>query len=435
MRRSSLSTLRTVSSRWVSSVSVWIGVVRAVARDLGVVAEERALVALRLQLDVLLADRGAVADERVGVGGDVVELVVDVEHDVDAVVGEDELAHLADPHTAVGDLRALEGAAGVGEVRDHGVALVEHEPVEAGVAGADEADSHQRDEGEDQQLHLGPTGDHRSTTIPGTSRLTRAGSYIWLSWPTWVRAAASGGSSVRRRAGQAGQGERRQARDRERRQGRGRQREGRGAGAAAEARDRGLLAAHAAITEPGRPRQAVTSPRRMPSRHSLIASRASWHSRLVSGSGPSCGSWLSGMQASVGSVVGIVVGIDGEVDVEGDRQVGVVAHVQVARHLRVAADDLVDERVGEEDVEGVGEVVAGRGELGQHRVEPLERGDRGALRLRDHVDRDDGEVVERGEHLDEVVALAVDRVERAGQLLERLVDRRAAASPRRSRAG
>ena len=63
------------------------------------------------------------------------------------------------------------------------------------------------------------------------------------------------------------------------------------------------------MTEPGRPTHAATSPRRSPSRHVLIASSASWHSRLVSGSGPSCGRALSGMHASVGSVVGIVVGI------------------------------------------------------------------------------------------------------------------------------
>jgi hypothetical protein len=112
----------------------------------------------------------------VRVGRDVVELVVDVEDDVDAVVGEDELAHLPDPYAAVGHLGPLERPAGVGEVRDDGVALVDEEPVEPGVAGAHEADPHQREDGEDGQLHLGPSGDHRSTTIPGTSRLTRAGS-------------------------------------------------------------------------------------------------------------------------------------------------------------------------------------------------------------------------------------------------------------------
>ena len=57
-----------------------------------------------------------------------------------------------------------------------------------------------------------------------------------------------------------------------------------------------------------------------------------------------------------------------QVEVELDRQVGVVAHVQVAGDLRVAADDLVDERVGQEHVEGVDEVVAGVRELGEHRL-------------------------------------------------------------------
>ena len=80
------------------------------------------------------------------------------------------------------------------------------------------------------------------------------------------------------------------------------------------------------------------------------------------------GSGIDGSSVGTGSV-GSAGSAVGEVDVELDRQVGVVAHVQVAGDLRVAADDLVDERVGQEHVEGVGEVVAGVGELGQHRVE------------------------------------------------------------------
>ena len=48
----------------------------------------------------------------------------------------------------------------------------------------------------------------------------------------------------------------------------------------------------------------------------------------------------------------------GHVDVEVDRQVRVVTHVQVAGHLRVATDGLVDERVGQEHLEGLGEVLA-----------------------------------------------------------------------------
>ena len=59
--------------------------------DLGVVLQVGLVVGLRLQLDVLLADRGAVADHGQGVGGDRVVVVVDVEVDVDALVGELEL--------------------------------------------------------------------------------------------------------------------------------------------------------------------------------------------------------------------------------------------------------------------------------------------------------------------------------------------------------
>ena len=70
------------------------------------VVEVGAVVALRLELDVLLTDRGPVADHGEGVGGDLVVAVVDVEHDVDALVGEHELVHLADADAAVGDLAA-----------------------------------------------------------------------------------------------------------------------------------------------------------------------------------------------------------------------------------------------------------------------------------------------------------------------------------------
>ncbi len=73
---------------------------------------------------------------------------------------------------------------------------------------------------------------------------------------------------------------------------------------------------------------------------------------------------------------------------EVDRQVRVVAHVQVAGHLRVAADDLVDERVGQEDVEGVDEVVAGGGQLVEHRLELAQRVDGGDLGRLDHPDAD-----------------------------------------------
>ena len=83
---------------------------------------------------------------------------------------------LPDLDAAVGDLAAGEDAAGLGEVGDHGVGVVEEEPVEPRVARADEAHADQRDDHEDQQLDLGAARDHRLVTIPGTSSETRSGS-------------------------------------------------------------------------------------------------------------------------------------------------------------------------------------------------------------------------------------------------------------------
>src|SRR3546814_9023683 len=62
-----------------------------------------------------------------------------------------------------------------------------------------------------------------------------------------------------------------------------------------------------------------------------------------------------------------------ETDVELHVQVDVVTHVQVAGNLRVAAEGLVDERVGQEDVERVGEVVPRLGELKLGRASCRER--------------------------------------------------------------
>ena len=112
-----------------------IGVRVSLVGDLGVVLEVRRRVGLRLQLDVLLADRGAVADHGEGVGRDVVLVVVDLEVDVDAVVGELELADLADLDAAVGDLAAREDAAGLLEVRDDGVVVVDDAAGRAGRSG------------------------------------------------------------------------------------------------------------------------------------------------------------------------------------------------------------------------------------------------------------------------------------------------------------
>ena len=68
--------------------------------------------------------------------------------------------------------------------------------------------------------------------------------------------------------------------------------------------------------------------------------------------------------------------------------------MQVAGDLGVAADDLVDEGVGQEHVERVDEVVARRGDLGQHRVELLQRVDGGGLGRRDDPYADVAEVGE-----------------------------------------
>ncbi len=108
-----------------------------------------------------------------------------------------------------------------------------------------------------------------------------------------------------------------------------------------------------------------------------------------------------------------------QVEVELDRQVRVVAHVQVAGLGRVLADHRVHERVGQEHLERLGQRVAGLGELGQRRRERLEAVDGGRLGVADHPGADRAEVAERLEHLDQVVALPVDRGERARQLVER----------------
>ena len=113
--RSSLSTDSTVSDRWVSRVSVAIGRRVSCSLDHRAVVQVRAVVALGLELDVLLTHGGPVADHGEGVGGDLVVAVVDVEHDVDALVGQLQLVHLADADAAVGDLASGEDAAGVGE--------------------------------------------------------------------------------------------------------------------------------------------------------------------------------------------------------------------------------------------------------------------------------------------------------------------------------
>ena len=168
-----LFTELTVVSRSVSSLVVSIGVPGHRGRDLRPVREVGLLLGLRLQVDVLLADRGPVGHDRLGAARDVLVLLLDVQHDVDALVGQHHVADLADGDAAVGHLGPGEDAAGLGEVRRDGVGLVEDQPVEAGVAGAHEGHADHRDQREDDELDLGPAGDHRCT-IPHTSRAPRS---------------------------------------------------------------------------------------------------------------------------------------------------------------------------------------------------------------------------------------------------------------------
>jgi hypothetical protein len=100
-------------------------------RDLGLAhrdevagVEVRLAVAGGLQVDVLLADRGAVADHGAHVGGHL-RAGAQAQVDLHAAVDEVEVLDLARGHAAVGDLGALEDAAGVDELRRHDVALVE----------------------------------------------------------------------------------------------------------------------------------------------------------------------------------------------------------------------------------------------------------------------------------------------------------------------
>ena len=138
---------------------------RVLLGDLGRLGEVRLRVDLWLDLDVLLAHGGAVADHRNRIGGDLVVVVVDREVDVDPPAGQLHLLDLPDLDPAIGDLGAGEDPAGVREVRDHGVGVVEDQPVQAGVARADVRHAHQRDQHEHHQLDAGAAGDHR-ITIP-----------------------------------------------------------------------------------------------------------------------------------------------------------------------------------------------------------------------------------------------------------------------------
>ena len=84
-------------------------------------------------------------------------VVLDLEDQVDAVLGQDEPVHPAHRHTAVGHLAAGEGTAGVAEVGGDLVGPVDDVAVELGVPRAHEGDAEQRDDHEDHQLDLGTT--------------------------------------------------------------------------------------------------------------------------------------------------------------------------------------------------------------------------------------------------------------------------------------
>ena len=298
---------------------------------------------------------------------------------------------------------------------DDRVVVVEEDPVEAGVAGADVAHAEQGDHHEDEQLESGTAGDHRVLTIAGTSSWTRAGSKASAEL-------AHGRAAGRGRVGPAG------ARPRPSRSpstgtdgqaapgSAGQPAAGRAPGASAwhttvsrlRRLEAGLAQLGEALEGAGQPRHGalVRSP--------LARQRVSRSSTLV-------GSRSLG--SSVGSLVGTPVMPPDRSMSSSIGEVGVVAHVQVAGDLRVAADDLVDERVGQEDVERLHEGVAGVGQLGEHRVELPQRLDGAVLRRVDDADADRAEVVERAQHLHQVAALLVERGQRARQLLERGVDR------------
>ena len=85
VRRSCFGTELTRSLVSLSHLDVEIGIAVFDIGDVATVGEVGLAVGLRLQLDVLLADRRPVADQRLGVGRDLVLGLVDVEVDVDAV--------------------------------------------------------------------------------------------------------------------------------------------------------------------------------------------------------------------------------------------------------------------------------------------------------------------------------------------------------------
>ena len=98
-----------------------------VLRDDRAVLEERPLVVVGLQQDVLLADGAAGGHDRLGVGRDLVGAGVHGQDDADAVVDQLHVADPPDRDAAVGHLGVDEDAAGVGEVGRDVVAGAEHQ--------------------------------------------------------------------------------------------------------------------------------------------------------------------------------------------------------------------------------------------------------------------------------------------------------------------
>ncbi len=87
---------------------------RGLLRDHRAVLQERSVVALGPQVDVLLADRRPVGHHGLHVGGDSRRAGFDVQRHLDPAAGQPDGADPAHRHAAVGDLGVVENAAGVG---------------------------------------------------------------------------------------------------------------------------------------------------------------------------------------------------------------------------------------------------------------------------------------------------------------------------------
>ncbi len=132
---------------------------RAVSGDDVTVGEGRAAGGARLEVEVLLADRGAVLDDGAGVAGDL-RAAVELGVHPDPVLREGEVGHPADAHAPVGDLGADEDASGGAEVgHDDGTAA--QDPLgEPDVARRQDRDADDRHDREDRELDLGEPADH-----------------------------------------------------------------------------------------------------------------------------------------------------------------------------------------------------------------------------------------------------------------------------------